>query len=155
MTIPFLAEMYSLEVFQRAVRDQFAKGGSLRDFLILWCTIIAFVILCRGLWRLQRRITGAVQPNDPRRLFENALKRLGLSAADKRRLRSMARDTDVEHPTALLLSPALFDRAAEVWRARHGSARAGEDREGTMLASLKGNLFPRVRSGSSVRILVS
>ncbi len=142
MTNALLAQADRLDDFQRAVREQFAKSGSLGDFLILWSVLIAFVIFCRVLWRLQQRITGGVERNDPRKLFTHTLKRLGLTPAERRCLHAVARAAALDHPTAMLLGPALFDQASNAWRGRRAAPISNRDREEHLLTGLRQNLFP-------------
>lgn len=138
----FVAQVDELSEFQRAVRRQFESSGSFQDFLVLWGSILAFVIGCRVLWRFQQRITGGAAPSNPKKLFATTLQRLGLGAAEKRLLHTIARAANLSHPTSLLLSPALFDRAVAAWRERGGTSFSGRRRQDPILATLRENLFP-------------
>lgn len=142
MKFSLLAQVDELSTFQRAVREQFAKHGTLQDFLILWGSLIAFVVFCRVLWRLQQRITGGVDRNDPRKLFTQIVKRLQLTPPERRCLYSVARTADLDHPTAILLSPLLFDEASTNWRKRRAVSVSTRDREERVIAGLRRNLFP-------------
>lgn len=142
MMVAIFAQADELSAFQRGVREQFAKHGSPRDFLILWGSLIAFVILCRVIWRLQQRITGGDSRRDPRRLFTQTVKRLKLPPAERRCLSAVVRSANVDEPTSVLLSLRLFDEASDAWRKRRASNASNRDREEHLLTSLRQNLFP-------------
>lgn len=140
----FLLQASRLTPVQRAVRDQFERGGSFSEILVVVVGLFALVLVAH---LLSRRLGGDAEKNatidDPKALFENLLGKLGLPASQERILKSVAREVDLQHPTAILLSPASLDRAVERWVRRSGPFSASVERQGRMtILQARRALFP-------------
>ncbi len=99
-----------------AVRDHLQRGGSPSAAVYAVLAILALAALLLIVHRLQEQRGRKPPPNDPKRLFHKVLRELGLNVMERELLRQMASDLRLEHPTASLLSPALFDRHVRQWR---------------------------------------
>jgi hypothetical protein len=58
---------------------------------------------------------GSIRSCRPRRLFNQALKSLGIGLPDRIMMRMIARKARIPQPTVMLLSPALLQRHAATW----------------------------------------
>ena len=98
----------------RSVHEYFQRGGSPMVILYVFAWGAALILLLFLVHRFQQRHSR--QPIDqPKRLFRSVLTRLELSVQQRDLLRRMARDLELEHPTALLLCPKTFRRQAALW----------------------------------------
>jgi hypothetical protein len=123
----------------RRLQEGFRQESSLGPVLWSCVGIVVATIIVLLIARVQRRKSGDFVPNDPKRLFQSLMDRLELSEGNRSLLESMAREMRLKHPAVLLLAPAVFDRAAQLWSARSQRfADAHRDR----IASLRRSLFP-------------
>lgn len=108
----------------KAVQDHLTRGGSLLTLLYAAVAVAVLVGLLVLLHRAQhRRATGPPVEN-PRKLFDTVIRDLGLGVVQRDLLRRMASDLEMEQPTILLLSPAIFMKYARKWSAS-GRGRGG------------------------------
>lgn len=129
-----LAGSDGLSEFQRALRDQLRQGGSIGEFFLVVVGLVASGCLIHLLAKRRRRAgTGHEAKPDPQRLFGEVLEKLSLSPAQRDLLKAIARSSRFKHPTALLLSEALFDRHA---------AMVPGDTAPSDFAHLRRRLFP-------------
>ncbi len=113
----------------RGVREQFQRGGSLTDVLYAALAVAALLTLLVVIHRIQERRSSPRMDNDPQKLFRTVAGRLRLGVIQRDLLRRMARDLELEHPTALVLSPDVFSRCAKHWlgqTARGSGVPAGD-----------------------------
>ena len=133
-----------LTEIQRSVAEHFREGGSFLSVMFVLAGTAAMVVLAYGLTRRQQQRATQGSRGDPRQLYQHLLDKLDLTAAGRRLLRAIASDLRLKHPTALLLSPTLFDRHVEQWRGRRrriGRALA-ETGQPKVVADVRGILFP-------------
>jgi len=116
MTLPMLAKEDALPLFHQAMRDEFQKGGSYGAFLLtlLGLAGLVFAVFIIQKWYDQSRQVKE-QFSNPMKLFSNLLEKLRLSPESQQLLTSVARDCEIENPTALLISSQLFDRHTSNW----------------------------------------
>ncbi|MBI4579830.1 MAG: hypothetical protein HY718_09020 [Planctomycetes bacterium] len=98
-------------------------------------SIVAIFGIIRLLAWMQRRRLGAVKPQ-PLSLYMRVQAQLKLPLLDRWRLWRMAKALRIEHPTAMLISPVLYDEAVQ----RYGQGRAGTQ---ARLANIRLRLFGR------------
>lgn len=101
---------------QRAVWSFFQSGGSALAVLAVFAILSLILALC---WWLSRRFEWkAPKPETPypRQVFLIVLRSLDMPPAQSRLLESIAKDLRLANPSAMLLSPALFDRQVALWR---------------------------------------
>ncbi len=122
MIMTFLLQLTPV---QRGVKEHFARGGSLGAVLLLLAAIVAVVLLVYAITRLRDHLSKPPRINDPKRLYADLLAALPLESRQREFLRRLAADSALPHPTALLLSPRLFDRAVQRWR-RKAADTAGK-----------------------------
>ena len=96
------------------IRDRFATGGSIADFILAITVILVGMALLYGVmrWGLQRR-RGAIY--SPRKMFDKALRTMNLRVEDRDLVRKIARELRLPHPTVLLLSPQLLNLYGNQW----------------------------------------
>jgi hypothetical protein len=140
--ILLLLQNERVEEFSRAVREEFSKGATPLKTIFAALAIVALVVLVYMLRRSERPITAQGETNDPQRLFGDVLPKLGLNAQQRLVLETLARDLRLPHPTAILLSEVLFDRAVTQWHARDGKRPADESRAHDALQRARTRLFP-------------
>ena len=139
MTVLSSVATGGLSEVQRAVRDQFLRGGSFTSVLIVLLCIVAGVLLAYVLTQMFRVRPKRKRFDSPQQLFNDLLERLNLSAPQRQLLDSMVRDLRLKQPSTILLSEILFDRSLVQWRdARHG---AGADRQ--LVGQVRAALFPK------------
>jgi hypothetical protein len=117
MSYGWVAQVDRLTEFQRSVREQFQKGGSIVEVVLVIALFVALVI--GAAWwsrRLERRRKPGADVT-PGELFEAVMTTLKLSTPSRKRLREAARAAHLKHPTVLLLSPRVFDRCLAPRRA--------------------------------------
>ena len=129
---------------QRSVAEHFREGGSFLSIMLVLAVTAAIVVLAYGLTRRQQRRGCRASQGDPRQLYQHLLKKLDLTTAGRRLLGAIANDLRLKHPTAMLLSPTLFDRYVEQWRAqRRGFGRAlAQPQQPESVAEVRAVLFP-------------
>ena len=143
MNMLILATPSELGPVQQAMRDQFQKGGSLRDVLLGFGTVLAVVVVAWGLTRRQQRAASLKTADDPWSVFHDLARRLGLPHPQFRMLVSVCDTVKPVHPLALMLSSRLFDNAAEVWRdKRANQGRPPSTEELRDLTCVRSALFP-------------
>lgn len=82
-----------------------------------WKTLVVILLLALTvlltwvLYSLQRRWQNQIASPQPMRLYLRTLRMLGVPTPDIWRLWLLARRLQIRHPTALLISSALFDKA--------------------------------------------
>jgi hypothetical protein len=115
-----------LDELQKVLSREFSTSWSLQGALIV---LAFFVVVALLIWYFSRREAIAaegVQRGDPRRLFRDLLRRLSLSASQRRWLNRVAEDLRLAHPATLLLSPALFQHYTQTWRADQAADSSAE-----------------------------
>lgn len=143
MITMILATPSELGPVQQAMRDQFQKGGSLRDVLLGFGTVLAVVAVAWGLTRRQQRAAARKNTDDPWSVFHDLLRRLDLPHPQLRILVSVCDTSRPSHPSALMLSSRLFDNAAEVWREKRVSqGRPPSTEELRDLTCVRAALYP-------------
>jgi hypothetical protein len=130
---------------QRAVRNHFQEGGSIGLVLLVMAAVAGVVLIAYWLTRRQQRSAQKhARINDPQRLFGDLLQGLALTASQRRLLATVVRELGLKHPSVILLSPTLFERHIDQWRALGRStgsdveSHAGED----LVAQTRDVLFP-------------
>lgn len=90
--------------------------------LVIWLVALAWII---NRWQQRRKTPAMLQPMA---LFGTVLRKLGLSFLERWRLRQVARAASLEHPTALLISPQVYDEAVQTYFSGQGwlGSRSGE-----------------------------
>lgn len=78
-------------------------------------------------------------PDDPKRLFRQVLRDTALLYGDRELLTRISRSLDLEHPTVIMLNPALFDYHATAWLDKQGLQNTRVIRQ---LERLRDRLFP-------------
>ncbi len=115
MTLAQAVNTADLTATQLAVREHFQEGGSPTTVV----SVLALIMVGFGFaYLLSRRFPPKGQEtiiDDPARLFRDVITELKLSVPNRRFLLTMARDLRLEHPSAVLLSPMLFDRCLSRW----------------------------------------
>ena len=104
----------------QAVRDHLQRGGPPSALLYAAVAVAALAGLLVLLHRLQQRRATGPPVDNPTRLFETVIRDLGLNVVQRDLLRRMAADLEMEHPTVLLLSPAIFVERARRWTTSGG-----------------------------------
>ncbi|GMV98113.1 MAG: hypothetical protein HRF43_01940 [Phycisphaerae bacterium] len=116
-----LAQRIDRDLYLRSMHQQFANPNP-----DLWWQILVGVLLVGGVvglvllfgfWQRRKKCAGATAPLG---LYRHVLLHLGLPAGDVWRMWRLAKALHVAHPAALLISPALFDRAVAGYCAGHG-----------------------------------
>lgn len=113
----------NLTEIQRAIRDHFQHGGSTTAVLMVLATIFCILIGAVVASRLQEWFFGTGRRDDPQRLYQDLLRRLKLTTRHRTILQRMGEDRVLRHPTIILLSPTLYQRHADRWRASASAAR--------------------------------
>lgn len=146
MTVAALAQFNRLTVFQRAVRDRFREGGSATTVLLVLLLLAGVVLLVLILSRRARNRRMPEPRNEPAELFKELLDELDLSPPQRRLLSRVATDLQIEHPTVLVVCPALFDRHLATWRRRFPRGHNGEPEaiDEAFVRRLRRHLFPDV-----------
>ena len=129
-----LVQLGSLNVRLQGLRDRFVLGGRWGEVIAVLLVLAACALLLALIHRRQRT-ADRPEPDSPARLFRTLLKGLGLTARQRRVLRSMATDLRLEHPTVMLLSPQLFQQQAAAW------AKTRRDVPAPELAAIARELF--------------
>ncbi len=129
----------------RQLGEPLRTGGSVPKVLLLCLVIVGIVVAAYYLGKLQEAFRKPVVRDAPMELYCDLLWRLGLSRNQRRLLRHVAKDLDLRHPTAILISEALFDRTVENWRRHRGGLR-GASKQAESAAdwdSIRARLFQR------------
>jgi len=138
-----LLQVDQLTAVQRAVRDQFTRGGSVTAVAVVVGGVVGVIALTYFLARRQQRNDRSVRRFDPKQLFDTLLRKLYLSAEQRRWLEGVARRARLEHPAVLVLSERLFDRYTAEWGSQ-GSRTPGPDGpHDTTAAQIRSLLFPK------------
>ena len=124
----------------RGLRDYLRVGGSLLTAVLVFLVIVGVVALTYFLTRHQRRTQSPSVPNDPHLLFENLLRGLQLSAAQRTLLRTFAHESQPDQPALLLVSARLFDH--HVTACGPSLASSGDSQA---IARIRDVLFPPER----------
>ncbi len=128
---------------QQAVRDSFQEGGSIAQTLLVFLAMICGVLLLYLLTLWSRKDGQRGSARNPRQLFADVLSRLKLSPEQRDVLVKVASELNLNDPTAILVSPTLFDRHLEQWRAKQ--RRSGQvrnySRDRQLLAQARRVLF--------------
>ncbi len=113
------AAWFSPEQFneaQQSVRRWFQEGGAIGPVLAVFAVLAGALFLAHLLSGRQRRRDPGVLRSDPAGLFADILKKMNLTAQQRKTLVDMARDLRIKHPTVVLLSPVLFERSWTGWK---------------------------------------
>lgn len=96
------------------IRDRFATGGSIADFILAVTLILVGLALLYGVmrWGMRRR-SGAIY--SPKKMFDKALRTVNLRVEERDLVRKIARELRLQHPTVLLLSPQLLNLYGNQW----------------------------------------
>ena len=137
-----LLQLGQLTPVQRAVRDQFSRGGSLMDIAIVIAGLGGIIALTYIFARRQQRNDRSVRRFDPRQLFDALLRKLYVTADQRRWLEGVASGARLDHPAVLLLSEKLFDRYAAEWASRHSRTSGADGSSDTTAAQVRSLLFP-------------
>ncbi|GJM26615.1 MAG: hypothetical protein DHS20C16_30300 [Phycisphaerae bacterium] len=121
------------------IRDRFATGGSVADFVLVITLILLALAALYGImhWGMRRR-RGAFF--NPRKLFDKTLRSLSLRVDQRDLVRKIARDLRLQHPTVLLLSPQLLNLYGNQWMSATDNVT---DSQRTQLDDLSTHLFGR------------
>jgi hypothetical protein len=122
---------------QRAVRDQFLKGGSLTAVLLVLALLAAVVLVVYYLTMRQRSTVVDARRALPTQLFTDILAKLDLTPQQRHLVGAVATALRLENPAVILLSPAVFDRHVKEWQANDSSA-GGEPRRDPASGHLEG-----------------
>ena len=142
MSTMLLATPSKLEVFQKAIRDQFEKGGTIGDVLLALGLVLSVVLLAWFLTRLQSRLTTGTK-DDSWPVFHALSGKLDLTQPQRRLLTSVGELARPTHPVALLISSQFFDGAAANWQdQRTTRSRPLSSEEFRDLNCLRAALFP-------------
>ncbi len=138
-----LLQANQLTDVQRAIRDRFQEGGSVKTVLLVMLALIAMVYTAYFLATRQQKGTGTTEP-DPQRLFRDLQGRLELTHHERHLLDRVAKDLRLKHPAVILLCPALFDRYLHEWHARdgEGTPNTGDRPLAGPDSQLRRTLFP-------------
>ena len=124
-----------------AIQRQFERGGSM--WLAALTLIIIVLVLGLLYWfqQVQMKRSGQTSVNDPHKLFKTVMRQIDLTVVQRDRLRSLAGQSALKHPTTLLICPAIFAQHAR--RAIGQVQRSGKDAEPAVqsLRSLCEKLF--------------
>jgi len=142
-----LAEVTDFELWQRAVRDQFREGESVGSLMLGIGCLVGFVLVVLVIARAQAALQQRreVEPEShPQRLYTHLLCTMGFTTAQRQLLEALGKASGLAHPTALLVSNVLFDRALTSWESKRSAKLADaqrlEDRKALTL--MRGRLFP-------------
>ncbi len=129
---------------QRAVSEHFQRGGSITAILIILSCLVAVILVVALLTMRQRHADPNRVVNDPRRLYQDLLEKLGLAPSQQEFLQAIATDLDLSHPTVILLSSRLLDQRCGEWsRKGHGRAVGLDGSEADiLLTGVRAHLFP-------------
>lgn len=142
-----LLQIDGLTPVQRAVKEQFQKGGSVGTALLVVAGLAALAFVA---YRLSGRPGGSerqlARPDDAIRLFRTLLSKLNLSEAQCNYLHSVTNDHGLKNPAKVLLSPALFDKYTERWTAERVRAEQGspESTHHGVMTLTRAVLFPTI-----------
>lgn len=151
MICSMLGEVTDYELWQRAVRNQFRHGESVGSFLlgvgILVAIVVAVLVIARLQSRWNDRQETAQEDSHPQRLYTHLICALGFQAAQRQLLEALAKASTLSHPSALLMSEALFDRSVSEWKIQAGEADIDSEQVGDpqALAAVRSRLFPEGR----------
>ncbi len=103
------------------IRDRFATGGSIADFILAITLILVALAALYGImrWGMRRR-QGAFY--NPRKMFEKTIRALSLRVDQRDLVRKIAKDLRLKHPTVLLLSPQLLNLYGNQWMSATNNA---------------------------------
>jgi hypothetical protein len=104
------------------------------SILVAVLAIFAIFLIMRILYRMQNRRLDAAKAQ-PMALYWRVQARMGIPLLDRWRLWRLAKAAGLHNPTALLISPVLFDRAAETYPVGSGQS--------VQLANIRKRLFGR------------
>ena len=137
-----IAAQDQLTQTQSAVRDYFQRGGSIGVVIVVGLVLVALFVLTYVLTRRQDRQLAPPVPNDPHQLFEDLLRQLPLTDAQRDLLRQVAHDQQLDQPSILLVSPDLFNQHVKQWHKTHAAHSAGPSDPARTLADIQAVLFP-------------
>lgn len=84
--------------------------------IVIFFAILAAVIIVIGIvHRLRQGREGRVAAGHPTRLFNQVMKRLGVSFIDRLMMRFLAGRCELEQPTVLFFNREFFDRQVGQW----------------------------------------
>jgi len=141
------AQLDQLTLVQKAIRDQFQRGGSFTGVALVLLGVVVVVVLTYFLARCQQRNDRTIRRFEPRQLFDGLLHKLLLTTEQRQWLNAVARDAKLEHPAVLLLSDKLYDRCVNEWESRRskGGIVAAEGlRTNTTASQVRRVLFPKI-----------
>jgi hypothetical protein len=121
------------------IRDRFATGGSIADFVLAITLILVGLALLYGVMRWGAKRRSGVFYN-PQKLFDKSLRTLGLRVDQRDLVRKIARDLRLEHPTVLLLSPQLLNLYANQWMS---ATKTATEAQREQIDTLSTHLFSR------------
>jgi len=139
-----LSQIGELTPVQRAVREQFATGGSVTTVLAVVTCIAAALLFAYILTRCLRAGRREESPVDkPRKLFADLLRRPEVADHQREILSRVAADLDLQHPAAILLSAAFFDHSVARWRENEAKTGRSNEAETTeaLMAEVRRALF--------------
>lgn len=146
MKSAILLQLDGLTEPQRAIRDHFQEGGSIVLVLAVMSVVAGVVLIAYWLTRRQQRRTERhARFNDPQRLFGDLLQGLSLTASQRHLLDTVVRELGLKHPSVILLSPTLFERHVDKWRALRPPAGSDVEHQidESLVAQARDVLFPR------------
>jgi hypothetical protein len=108
----------------------------------LLTSVMAIALMLGSAWLLYRWQKRSLRPTpaQPMALYRRVVNKLGFSLVDRWLLWRLARDCAIDHPTALLISSRLYDRAVEHYCAGNGLFFA-RTRKAVTFASIRQQLF--------------
>lgn len=137
----------------RSLQDRFAEpapGVGSRILLFFLLLLAAVIVVWLAAYFQRRRVQG-IRPQ-PMALFVRVQRRLGLPFWSRWRMKRLAQIVGIDQPTALLISPGLFDQAVEQYCAGRGllGSRTGTAVE---FARIREQIFGRLPQEGQVALV--
>ncbi len=136
-----LFQANSIDEGIRQLQEGFRSESSIGPVLWSCVGIVLASLVVLLISRIQKRTSGELIPDDPKKLFQSLMERMELADSQRVLLESLAKTLRLKHPAGLLLAPKLFDEAAEQWSSRFFQTGSSADSNRMKLKNLRDYLF--------------
>lgn len=142
----FLLQISDLSDVQQAVRESMRSGDTPMTIVLMLLVLAGIVLLTYLLSKYAGSWEFSFKKKSPHPFFLHLLKKMDLTATQRKWLDRLVTDLQMRQPTKILLSPKLFDESVCAWnkRGHRRDSKLSPSDQAEVVNRLRAYLFPVV-----------